>query len=113
MLVWIDEQLSPTLVASLESDLGVEAVHVRDLGFASARDRTLFDAARLADAIVLTKDADFPELVRRLGPPPRVVWVTLGNTSTPVLRDALVRSWHRIVEALGRGEPIVELTRVR
>ena len=49
---------------------------MRDLGLREAKDPEIFAAARLAEAIVLTKDADFVELVERLGPPPRLLWIT-------------------------------------
>jgi hypothetical protein len=29
----------------------------------------------------MTKDRDFVEMLQRLGPPPKVAWVTCGNTS--------------------------------
>lgn len=110
MLVWLDEQLSPALVGWFRSRLDVSAAHVRDLGFARAKDREIFAAAREAAAVVLTKDADFPELVRRLGPPPQVIWLTLGNTSTAALSAVLATRWASITSALAKGEPIVELT---
>jgi predicted nuclease of predicted toxin-antitoxin system len=54
-----------------------DAVAVRDLSFKSAEDRVIFDAARKADAVVVTKDRDLVDLLERYGPPPKVVWVTL------------------------------------
>jgi len=41
--------------------------------------------------VIVTKDADFSELVVMLGFPPRVVWIRRGNCSTQkietILRD--------------------------
>ena len=37
----------------------VEAIPVRDLGLREASDQKIFDAARLAGAVVMTKDVDF------------------------------------------------------
>ena len=62
---------------------------MRNLGLRDARDPEIFLAARTADAIVMTKDADFVDLLERFGPPPRVLWVTCGNTSNARLRDIL------------------------
>ena len=64
----------------------------------------MIDAARSADAVVMTKDRDFAELVERHGTPPHVVWVTSGNTSDERLR---------VPEAIGllaAGQPLVEIT---
>ncbi len=32
--------------------------------------------------MLITKDHDFAELVSRLGPPPSIILLTIGNTST-------------------------------
>jgi predicted nuclease of predicted toxin-antitoxin system len=68
-MIWVDAQLSPAIAKWIETDLGLPAQPIRDLGLRDAKDRQIFDAARQANAIVLTKDADFVELVERLGPP--------------------------------------------
>jgi predicted nuclease of predicted toxin-antitoxin system len=79
MTIWINAQISPELARWLLGRFVVEAVHLKDL---QATDPTIFDAARIADAVVLTKDRDFVDPVRRRGIPPRVIWITCGNTST-------------------------------
>jgi predicted nuclease of predicted toxin-antitoxin system len=45
--------------------------------------------------IMLTKDADFPEMVERLGPPAQVIWLTCGNTSNSALRVLLANALPR------------------
>jgi predicted nuclease of predicted toxin-antitoxin system len=81
MKLWLDEHISPQLAPWITQNFPVEAVAVRDLALGSAGDREIFDAARKAGAVVLTKDADFVALVERFGQPPQVVWLTCGNTS--------------------------------
>ena len=88
-MIWVDAQLSPTLAKWITSEFGHPAQSVRDIGLRNAKDRQIFDAARQAKAFVLTKDADFAELVERLGPPPGVIWLTCGNTSNEALRIIL------------------------
>jgi predicted nuclease of predicted toxin-antitoxin system len=46
MTVWIDAQLSPALGRWLTERFGVEAIHIRDLGFVPAKDPVIFQAAR-------------------------------------------------------------------
>jgi predicted nuclease of predicted toxin-antitoxin system len=89
--VWIDAQLPPSLAARLRSDLGVDAVHVFDLGLHTASDRSIFDAARDAAGVVITKYVDFVQLLDRHGPPPCVVWITIGNAPTAAVWQALRR----------------------
>ena len=66
-----------------------DAKAVRELGLREADDRTIFDAARSAEAIVISKDVDFVELVSRLGSPPKLIWLTCGNVSNEALRELL------------------------
>ena len=73
------------------------------------KDREIFLAAREADAVVLTKDGDFVLLLEQLGPPPRVLWLTIGNTSNAHLREVLTRNLPTALELLRRGEPLVEI----
>jgi predicted nuclease of predicted toxin-antitoxin system len=83
---------------------------VRDVGLRQAKDRVIFAAAREAVAIILTKDADFAEMVEREGPPPQVIWLTCGNTSNAVLRGLLKGALPKALEILGKGEPLVEIS---
>ncbi len=42
---------------------------MRDLGLRDAKDTEIFQAARQAGAVVMTKDSDFAMLLERFGPP--------------------------------------------
>ncbi len=110
MTIWVDAQLSPAVAGWIdESFPGVSAVAVRDLGLRDAEDGEIFDRARAAAAVVMTKDADFADLLDRFGPPPQVIWITCGNTSNDALRELLMRTLPTAIELLGRGEPLVEI----
>jgi predicted nuclease of predicted toxin-antitoxin system len=109
MTLWLDAQLPPALAAWIAATFGVEARAVRDLGLRDAKDPPIFQAARAAGAVVMTKDRDFVELLRRLGPPPKVIWVTCGNTSNARLRDILTRVLPAALALLERGESLVEI----
>lgn len=89
MKFWLDAQLPPALCPWLESEFGVEVVAVRDLGLLEADDPEIFMAARQDADVVMTKDSDFVELLSRLGPPPKIMWVTAGNTSNRHLKTVL------------------------
>lgn len=109
MTIWIDAQISPALAAWLTNHFGVEALSLRDLNLVRASDPEIFFAARQADAVVLTKDRDFVDLVRRHGPPPRVVWVTCGNTSNREMVEVLSRTFPAACQLLTSGEAMVEI----
>ena len=109
MIIWIDAQLSPELASWITHSFGVDAVAVRDLGLLHAKDRAIYEAAREAAAILMTKDADFIQLLERLGPPPQVLWITCGNTSNARLRRVLLDALPTALRLLEQGEPLVEI----
>lgn len=109
MTIWLDAQLPPSAAAWIESTFGVECRAVRELGLRDAKDPSIFLAARDAGAVVMTKDQDFVELLKRLGPPPMVIWVTCGNTSNARLREILARLLPSALRLIESGESLVEI----
>ena len=78
-----------------------------------ARDRDIFRAAQEAGAVIMTKDGDFPQLLKRMGPPPQVVWITCGNTSNAQLKKILQSTLPAALEMLEQREPLVEISDAR
>jgi len=70
-----DQNLSPVLVLAL-GELHPGSLHVRDVEL-----RRALDAEAWTYAIV-SKDFDFAERALVQGPPPKVIWIRLGNCST-------------------------------
>jgi len=110
MTLWLDAQLSPSLAVWIAGEFGIQAVAVRDLGLRDAGDVEIFMAARAANAVVLTKDADFSYLLSQHGAPPKVIWLTCGNTSNDSLKRILTGKLPAILKLLTEGEEIVEIT---
>lgn len=110
MKIWVDAQLPPAIAAWVTVTFGIDTQSVRDLGLRDADDAQIFQAARDADALVMTKDSDFVELVQRLGMPPQVLWVTCGNTTNSRLKQILLKCLPQAVELLQQGEPVVEIS---
>ena len=109
MKFWIDAQLSPALAPWLSNTFAVEAFSVRWLGLQHASDEEIFTAAREAKAVMITKDRDFVQLLERLGPPPKVIWVTCGNTSKAQMRKILHRTFPETLLLLQTDESLVEI----
>jgi predicted nuclease of predicted toxin-antitoxin system len=84
-------------------------VQVRELGLARAADRAIFDAARARATLLITKDRDFAELVTRLGPPPAILLLSCGNTSTSYLRTMLGDQLGEALALVRGGAPLVEI----
>jgi len=76
----------------------------------SRRGLKIFESARTAGVVVMTKDGDFAELVNRLGPPPHVIWVRVGNTSQAEMKKILAANLADVLSLVRRGEPLVEIS---
>jgi predicted nuclease of predicted toxin-antitoxin system len=112
MRIWIDAQLSPRIASWIGDNFDFEAISVRDLGLRDSEDFEIFNAAREDGAVVLTKDRDFLDLLGRFGPPPKIIWLTCGNTSNDSLQHILKNTLSDAVELLKGRESIVEISTV-
>jgi len=106
---WIDAQLSPALAPWLTETFKVEAYSVKFLGYRDAADKVIFDAAREASAVVITKDADFVSMLEQYGSPPQVLWLTLGNTTNAHLKAVLSETFAKALALLETDEELVEI----
>jgi predicted nuclease of predicted toxin-antitoxin system len=88
----------------------IKAYGVGDLGLKSAKDHEIFSAARKIQAVVMTKDSDFLTLLQRHGSPPKILWLTCGNTSNERLREILQTSFKKASQWLTEGETLVEIS---
>lgn len=112
MNIWIDAQLPPTLATWISDTFDVDATALRDMGLRDARDVEIFEAARVANAVIMTKDSDFVDLVCRLGTPPQIIWLTCGNVTNRNLRQLLTITLPYALERLRQGEVIVEIDNI-
>lgn len=109
MKLWVDAQLPPMLAEWLSKEYGVEAKSLRDLGLRDAPDIEIFQAAHEAQAIVISKDNDFVELVSRHGSPPQLLWVTCGNVTNKRLQEVFSKTFPAALASLASGQAIVEV----
>ena len=69
--------------------------HVNLVGLASATDLEIWAYARKHDFAVISKDDDFRSMSFVNGAPPKIIWLRIGNASTPAIetfiRSALVK----------------------
>ena len=76
---------------------------------AQSKDTPVWRYAQEHGAVIVTKDEDFAEWVRRGRPGPAVVWLRIGNSSTPVLPAWIEPLLPRIVLQLQMGDRLVEV----
>jgi len=110
MKIWIDAQPPPALANWLTATFNLEAVALRDLSLRDGQDIEIFEAARVENVVIMTKDSDFIDLVCRLGTPPQILWLTCGNVTNRNLRQLLTATLPTALEELLQGEMIVEIS---
>ncbi len=104
----VDQQLPPALVEWLRGR-GHEAEHVRNVGLRDAEDPDIWRYAVGAGAAVLTKDEDFASRRSHSASGPQIVWLRIGNSTTPQLLGWLGTSWSSIESALKNGRAVIEV----
>lgn len=111
MKIWIDAQLSPAIAAWINRTFDeVEAESVRSLGLRDSTDLEIYNRAKQENATVMSKDDDFIELIDQGGSPPKLIWVTCGNTSNAKMREILHKTFPEAMRLLESGENIVEIS---
>lgn len=90
MSLLFDQNLSRRLPALLAAEFPASQ-QVLLAGLATAADRAVCVYAAAHGLAVVSKDADFQKLSAALGPPPKVVWLRVGNRPTRDV-EALLRS---------------------
>ena len=109
MMVWVDAQLSPAIARWITDHFQVPSAAVRDLKLRDAEDETIFEAAQRESVVVLTKDEDFVRLLEQRGSPPKIIWLTCGNTSNTRLKEILSEKLPEALRLLDTGENLVEI----
>ena len=109
MTLWFDAHLSPRIARWVSETFGFKATPVRDLNLRKAEDEQIFFAAREANVIVITKDSDFVDLLERHGSPPKIIWLTCGNTSEAALKHMLSTALPKALRLLDTGDDLVEI----
>lgn len=66
-----------------------DSKHVRDVGLARSDDREVWEYARKNGLAIVSKDEDFHQLSFLHGPPPKVIWLKLGNCTTREVEQLL------------------------
>lgn len=104
----VDAQLPPALARML-TDQGHTARHAEDLGLRHSNDNDIWQWALTNNAIIFTKDEDFPRraLVSRRAPV--IVWLRVGNTSRRALLAWVTPLLAQIEAEVARGESIIEV----
>jgi predicted nuclease of predicted toxin-antitoxin system len=91
-----DQNLSRRLVGMFSIE-HTDSRHVTDVGLETATDAEIWSYAGEHGFVIVSKDSDFRQLAFLHGPPPKAIWVRLGNASTIAIFDALRDNREEIV----------------
>ncbi len=111
LLFWTDAQISPSIAKWLIETFNVQAASVRSINLREADDSVIFLTARDSNAILISKDIDILRLLFRFGQPPKVIWLTCGNTSNKALKQILLKNFTLIIQSLIiNNDSMIEIT---
>lgn len=102
MKLLFDENLSP-LLPELVAEMFPGSMHVRQVGLRGATDQAIWEHAAQHGFAIATKDDDFRQLAVLRNPPPKVVWITIGNCTTDLIVKVL-RKHHKNLLAFNSSE---------
>lgn len=88
MKLLFDQNLSRHLVTRLSEDFP-DSSHVLTLGLDTSPDDDIWHYAGQHGYTIVSKDSDFRQLAFLLGPPPKAVWLRLGNATTNEIAEML------------------------
>ena len=112
MKLLFDANLSRRLLRRL-AHVFPRSRHVNLETLPSRTDHAIWDYAAFHGLTIVSKDNDFRQLSFLYGPPPKVVWPSVGNAGTDVIGDLLERSSDRIAAFLEDPEEgllVIELS---
>lgn len=109
-LIWTDVHMSPSIAKWLNENFDVVAVSSYKLDFFLKTDYEIFLQAKKENAIIITKDKDYPKLLKQLKAPPSIILLRLGNLSNTDLKAKLFPSFQRCIDLITKsGFDLVEI----
>jgi predicted nuclease of predicted toxin-antitoxin system len=110
--LWLDMQLSPKLATWIENNFSIKTISSYSLFINNEQDEVIFlNAKKKGNVILISKDHDFLGILDRLKPPPKLIWLTMGNcpnkTMQKILEQALIPA---IKELLKTSTTFIEIS---
>ncbi len=111
MKFWLNANLAPRIANWLCQEFKIDCVALLDMKEESLSDEAIFERARKVNAIVITKDFDFVNLVTSRGAPPQVLILSVGNCTNKELIEILRKNFGEALKLIHEGQAIVEITK--
>jgi len=78
--IWLDTHISPVIAKWMSEYTGFTVKSSYSLSLHYLSDIDIFQRAKeKGNIIIVSKDTDFAELISRIGPPPKLISLKIGN----------------------------------
>ena len=91
MKLLLDENISSKLVKFLINDFS-ESNHIDFLKMQGTTDTSIWEYAKTENYIIVSKDNDFRQRSFLFGSPPKVIWLSVGNGGTRVIKELILEN---------------------
>lgn len=91
MKLLLDENISLKLVKFILKDFP-ESNHIDFLKMQGAFDANIWKYAEDEDYIIVSKDNDFRQRSFLFGSPPKIIWLSVGNGDTKIIKELLLKN---------------------
>ena len=103
--IWLDNHISPIIAKWMSEATGwtVKSSYILQLHF--KEDMQIYEEAKnYGKVIILSKDSDLHEIITRLGAPPKLINLKIGNCDNKVLWNFILGRMYPAVEALQKQD---------
>ena len=109
--IWLDVHISPIIAKWMEEYTGFTVKSAYALSLYTMDDKEIYLKAKdQGNVILVSKDTDFSDLISRLGSPPKLINIKIGNCDNRTLWGQLKPNINEAIHFLTSSEiDIVEL----
>lgn len=99
--IWLDTQISPAIAKWMAEYTGHTVRSSYSLSITDLSDLDIYQKAKdQGNVIILSKDADFSELIVRLGAPPKLINIKIGNCKNSILWSKIRPQINNVLDVL-------------
>ncbi|WOK05379.1 DUF5615 family PIN-like protein [Imperialibacter roseus] len=109
--IWLDANISPAIAKWMDAYVELPVKSSYKLNFNQLGDQEIFQIAKdYGHIILISKDADFSDLTSRLGAPPKLIKIGIGNCDNQKLWDFIRKRLLNSIDLLTNTDTaIIEL----